>query len=333
MQPVVFSEAWFSAHQRTLLTLLRLPGIGRWFRWVLCIRPHDVGYRQEIVALAPNSYTVANEDGTRTTDFRTHTKYAKRLYHAFRPIWWTLHAWDTAIANPLVPALNAGFDTLTVYPDPNPETTSVDGVVRRQGVDESFASIRGGSGNSVDDTSAGLEFVRLACSATSNQFSALYRSILLFDTASLTAGAVISSAVLSLYGTFKNDPASWSPSIDIYSSAPASNTALANADYGTLGTTSYTSAPISYASWASSYNDFTLNATGIAAIAKTGVSKFGARESTYDAGNTAPTWSSGATMTMEGYFADQTGSSNDPKLVVTYTVPTVGLITLLGTTP
>lgn len=333
MHPVVFSAAWFERYQSVLLGLLRVPVIGRELRDVLAIRRHDVGYDGRIVALTPHGYTVANPDGTFTTDFRTHAKYAKRLRHQLDGLWRAAHAWDQYVANPLVPALNAGFDTLTVSPDPNPETTSVDGVVRRQGVDESFASIRGGSGNSVDDTSTGLEFVRLACSATSNQFSALYRSILLFDTASLTAGAVISSAVLSLYGTFKNDPAGWSPSIDIYGSAPASNTALANADYGTLGTTSYTSAPISYASWASSYNDFTLNATGIAAIAKTGVSKFGACESTYDAGNTAPTWSSGATMTMEGYFADQLGGTNDPKLVVTYTVPNFLLVTLLGTTP
>lgn len=333
MHPVVFSAAWFERYQSVLLGLLRVPVIGRELRDVLAIRRHDVGYDGRIVALTPHSYTVANPDGTFTTDFRTHAKYAKRLRHQLDGLWRAAHAWDQYVANPFVPALNVGFDTLTQSPDPSPETVSVDGRVVRQGVDESFAALRGGAGNSAASNEATANFARLSCSATSGQFSGLYRAIMLFDTSSLGASAVVSSAVLSLYGTFKNDPASWSPSLDIYSSAPASNTALVNADYGTLGTTSYTGAPISYASWASAYNDFTLNATGLAALALTGVSKFGARESVYDAANSAPTWSSGATMTMEGYFADQLGGTNDPKLVVTYTVPNFLLVTLLGTTP
>jgi len=331
MHPVVFSPAWFDRYQTVLLGLLRMPVIGRELRDVLAIRRHDVGYDGRIVRITPHSYTVANPDGTFTADVRTHHKYAKRLRYQLDGLWRAAHAWDQYVANPLVPALNVGFDTLTAYPDPSPEVTSVDGVVRRQGVDESFAALRGGSGNSSDDASAGMEFVRLQASATSNQYAALYRSVLLFDTSSLTAAASISSAVLSLYGTFKNDPAGWAPSLDIYSSAPASNTAIAASDYGSFGTTSYTGAPISYASWAATYNDFTLNASGRAAIATTGVSKFGAREATYDVANVAPTWSSGAAMTMEGYFADQTGSANDPKLVVTYSAGGC-LVTLLGTT-
>lgn len=333
MYPVVFSAAWFAQHQRALLWLLNAPLIGRWFRWVLCIRPHDVGYRARIVQLLPHAYTVENGDGTYTMDCRTHAKYAKRLHYVLWPLWAALHAWDAWVANPFVPALNAGFDTLTVYPDPNPETTTVDGEARRQGVDEAFATLRNGVGNSSDDTASVSSFTRIACSATTNQFSSIYRSIALFDTSTLGAAAVISAATLSLYGTFKNDPAGWSPSLDIYSAAPASNTALVNADYGTLGTTSYTGSPISYSAWAAAYNDFVLNATGRSAINVTGVSKFGARESTYDAAGSAPTWSSGAAMTMEGFWADQTGTASDPKLVVTYSVQSVHLTTLLGTAP
>src|SRR3990167_8124616 len=42
--------------------------------------------------------------------------------------------------------------SLTVYPDANPETTSVDGFVRRQnGVAETFTSIRVGAGLYADD--------------------------------------------------------------------------------------------------------------------------------------------------------------------------------------
>jgi len=64
------------------------------------------------------------------------------------------------------------------------------------------------------------------------------------------------------------------------------------------------------------YNDFTLNASGIANIAKTGISKFGYRHAV-DIDNSAPTWGSGADSYFTASFSD-TGS-NQPKLDVTFT--------------
>lgn len=335
----MFSAPWFVAHQRTLLTLLRLPLVGRWFRWVLCIRPHDVGYRQVIVALYPHAYTVANADGTLTTDFRTHAKYAKRLYYAFRPLWWALHAWDACIANLFVPALNAGFDTLTVYPDPDPETSTVDGGVEFKGFD-TFTNMRNSAGSgawpSRAVSTAGDSGAIWLGATTSPTFRGIGRGIYLFDTSVISAGATISAASLSLYGHGKADDLAITPDIDVYSANPASNTNLVASDYATLGTTSYTGSPISYASWnTAAYNVFTLNATGRAAITKAGITKLGTRNANYDVANSAPTWSA-STDTFSylwSYWADQTGSSNDPTLDVTYTIQTVCLITLLGTTP
>lgn len=73
--PPVFSAAWFDRYQPWLLRLLRWPLTGRLLRHALAIRPDDVGYRGRIVALRPDSYTVA--DGTYTLDCRTHDKYGK----------------------------------------------------------------------------------------------------------------------------------------------------------------------------------------------------------------------------------------------------------------
>jgi hypothetical protein len=61
----------------------------------------------------------------------------------------------------------------------------------------------------------------------------------------------------------------------------------------------------------------TLNGSGIAAISKTGISKFGLR-SNYDATGTAPTWASLADTYLQGYSSEQ-GTGYKPKLVVTYT--------------
>ena len=65
------------------------------------------------------------------------------------------------------------------------------------------------------------------------------------------------------------------------------------------------------------YNTFSLNGDGIAAISKTGISKFGFR-SDYDLDNVAPTPNSDNVNNTVAYTADQTGVTQDPKLVVTY---------------
>jgi hypothetical protein len=332
MQPVVFSAAWFAKHQRVLLTLLRLPVIGLALRQVLAIRPHDVGWNRRIVQIAPHSYTVQNDDGTLTTDFRTHAKYGKRLYYELLPVWQAAHAWDQYVANRLVPALNLGFDTLTVYPDASPGVTSGSWFVRRQGVDESWATIRAGAGNDGFSPTS-WQVIEITASATSNQWASLGRSIFTFDTSALTASAVISAATLSLFVSSVRDDDALVPNVDMYAATPTSNTAETNSDFGQIGTTSLTGAPIAYGSFSTAaYNAFSLNGTGIAAISAVGISRFGARNASYDVANSAPaTWTSGHSSYVAAYFADQAGSANDPKLVVTYTIPVNPLITLLGT--
>jgi len=105
----------------------------------------------------------------------------------------------------------------------------------------------------------------------------------------LTSSADISAAVLSLYGRNKTDDLSITPNVDIYTSAPASNTALANGDFDSLGSTSQTGSPITYADFSiSGYNAFTFNSTGRGNISKTGISKFGSRNANYDVANSAP---------------------------------------------
>ena len=71
------------------------------------------------------------------------------------------------------------------------------------------------------------------------------------------------------------------------------------------------------------YYDFILNATGLAAISKTGITKIGLRESAYDAPNIAPPWVSGHGRTLYIRYADD--GSYKPKLVITYDLelPTV----------
>src|SRR3990167_5386340 len=132
----LFDKKWFADKQEFLLWLLNTPIIRIWFRHIM-----RIDCTKKVVLILPNTYWIYEGDKIKA-DFRAHNKFSKRLYYDFYPLWWTFHQWDMLIANPFRPAWNLGFDTLTVYPDPNVEVTSVDGTADRVGVDEILGTIR-----------------------------------------------------------------------------------------------------------------------------------------------------------------------------------------------
>ena len=320
-----FGSLFFLLHQDRLFWLLNAPVIGRWFRYVLRISGDSSSVGSlKIDRILPNAIFWW-EGPHRKAEFRTHAKFSKRLYYAFAPLWWTLHAWDWAIADRWIPELSFGFATLTSYPDADPETNTVDGPVATVGGGNfAWAIIRDYVGNVADDDVA-ID-AATAISSNTTAWDTIVRGIFLFDTSALTSGAAISAATLSLSGYSKSD--SFSPAlswdVNVYLSNPASNTALAGDDYSTLGTTAFSSS-VTYANWTidGSYNAFALNASGISNISKVGISKFGARNATNDAANVEPTHSASSAAFLGMYYADQTGTDNDPKLVVTYTLAAV----------
>ncbi len=226
--------------------------------------------------------------------------------------------------------LDVRADTLTVYPDASTGGTTVDGDVGEQSLaGTTWPSITGAAGDQHSDTSALIRTYYQYADSGEPDFSLLYRGILLFDTSSLGSDATVSSATVSLFGQAKYNQSSSegsghpdSTSINVYTSTPASDNDLANADYAQIGTTAQATA-IEYSSFsASGYNNFTLNATGLSNISKTGITKFGTREASYDVTGTTPPCAGFCTTEVEGYIfysADQAGTDNDPKLVINYT--------------
>lgn len=325
----VFNKTWFCTHQKILLWLLNSWLLKRWFRYVLKIHKSDCSIHEQIVKLAPSYYIVALANGRLRGDFRTHARFAKRIYYSFKPLWWLLHWWDTFFADRLMPRLAFGFSTLTVYPDPHPEVTSVDGYARRHGVDEIWADLISGAGTGASDTIT-ANSIYLYSSSTTNQWQDLARCVLLFDTSGLSGGAIISAAVISLRGYEKQDQLSATPDMNVYTSNPASNTAVVGADYGAFGAVAQCDTPLTYANWnTSGYNDFDLNSTGIGNINATGISKFGLRNANYDVAAVAPPWLSVQLSVMRGYSADRTGTANDPKLVITYSGPFIPKVCII----
>ncbi len=225
----------------------------------------------------------------------------------------------TAFENPAFGYPFTVSDSSTFYPDAHPETTSVDGLLARNGPNDTWANARGGNGTSADDTTADSWNVCLGTLTLANNWYYFYRAIFTFDTSALPDAAIISAAVLSIYGTSKYDDSSWALAFGLVQGISASNTALAASDFQANTYTTRFATDISYAGYSiTGYNDFTLNATGKAAISKTGVSKFCLKHSA-DIDNVAPTWAAGRTFGAHNYMAEQ-GTGYKPKLVVTYVV-------------
>lgn len=321
-----FTEQWFADHQDILIFLLNAPIVKRWFRYCMRLRAHDILPEKRISYIGPNRFSYDDkiqydwETGRLqrmvTIDFRSHNKFSKRMYFAFRPLWWAMHAWDSAFADWAAPRLSFGFSTLTINPDPgNPGTTTVDGYMSRNNVSTWVDAISGnGDQSNGTDTSEAYIVIYRGSGGGDNSNR---RTRFGFDTSVVGGGGTIYSGVLSLYGVGKQDSGGVSPNINVYGgNSYGSNTTMANADYQNTGSTAYSTA-IAYSSWnTSAYNAFTLNGTAVSAINKTGVTNIAARNANYDVASATP----GSTNTVsyvQGYFADQTGTSNDPKLVLT----------------
>lgn len=211
--------------------------------------------------------------------------------------------------------------TSTFYPDPDVEVTSVDGNVTRDASGSSWSSLRDGVGTTADDVENSTIVVRAVVNADPTLFNLLARGVFLFDTSTISDNDTITEATLSIYGSNKTNTSSIDMDINIYSSSPASNTALVAADYNiaNFGSTAFSST-ISYTNWAlSAYNAFVLNGNGLSNISKTGVSKFGARNVNYDVSNSAP---STVVAGQNNLACQMSEHVNDPKLVVTSSPPT-----------
>lgn len=216
---------------------------------------------------------------------------------------------------------NVGKPNNNIFPGKVGNTTStfysaagavspVDGFVGIQN-STSWATLRAAAdGESANVTSTTIEHRNLYGNGNGANFFSIFRAFHLFDTSSIPDADVISSATLSLYGQAKST-AGTEERLYVVSATPAATSTLAIADWDQTGATSFGTTPTTFSTTA--YNDVTLNASGIADITKTGITKFGVR-GYYDFNNIAP--DAANDMSDNYYAADQAGTSTDPMLVV-----------------
>ncbi len=208
---------------------------------------------------------------------------------------------------------------VTFNPDADPETSSVDGEVRHfDASGRSWSSLVSAVGTAAADSDTTIKCVGFDSHSDTNKWQQIHRGIFLFDTSSLPGNTTITAAILSLWEDDTFDQLGATPNIAVYSALPASDTALDAGDFNSLGSTPF-SDPIAYGDIIpDAYNDFTLNADGLAAISKTGISKFGLRNPSYDVAGSSPPWSA-TLISFIRFKSAEVSPSRAPKLVVTHT--------------
>lgn len=223
-------------------------------------------------------------------------------------------------------------DTNTFYPDGNPEVSSVDGMVTTLSYDTASQAVW----DAVHDAAQGsyaydshvdnvLEIARTGLVGGSAGY-VISRGFLLFDTSSLT-GRKATDATVSVYVPSKNNGDNDGDDFIVFvkPASPASNTALVVEDFdqcGAVNSPTEISSRIDIGSInTSAYNDFDITDTSV--ISTSGISKFCVREG-HDVLDTPYSGSTGTWNDIYIAFAESSGTSVDPKLVVTH-VPTSDL--------
>ena len=249
----------------------------------------------------------------------------------------------SSIAKPKI-----GMTVTTVYPDPDTETTTVDGAVANDRStlwatthDATSASNDQGLGGAFPSRSEPANWTEgiFSYQYQAGNRTVISRGFFLFDTSSINDTDTVSAATFSWYVLYELDYSDNTSQeyVALVSSTPASNTDLVVGDYDqcgdainnpTKGASDLTNASVSL----NAYNDWALNATGLGWITKTGVTKLGLREG-HDVEDVVPTYSTDTNdvYSVAGRFADYTGTSSDPKLVVTHAGSSVS-VTVTPTT-
>jgi len=216
----------------------------------------------------------------------------------------------------------------TFYPDPNVETSSVDGCAGANPT-SGWNAARDNVGVFSTDDSAN-DFADITGGSGGKEI--IHRCMFGFDTTSVTPGSTVDSATFDFYvGTVYDGYGEANGYMNIVLPAPASNTAIVPGDFdsfdgltGTMTEGSDDQKDLSSAFTTSQYNQWTLNATGESWIVFDGINItwLGLAEG-HDINDTEPSGGlqDNVSNGLLGAFADTAGTASDPLLTVTYSEP------------
>jgi len=187
-----------------------------------------------------------------------------------------------------------------------------------------WATIRGATAGDIATPTAATIECRILTTLTTDIWERMTRAIVLFDTNTIPDGDNVDSATFELVATDRAETIA-NQSASMVTSTPATDTDIILEDYDQLGTTKQATDKTlaSFTVDSATYSAFTLNATGLGNISKTGVSRFGFRI-TSDNDNAEPTWASDVDGRITVASAEEIlAGDKRPKLVVTHTLPFV----------
>lgn len=272
--------------------------------------------RAWLTKLLPNCFHCYNGAGKRVAVFYSRQPLADNLYKNYRDLWNLLHSWDTNFANKFIPALNAGFDTLTAYPQSGSGGSNVTCDACIYATSGTWSDARTKSAL----ISEGYGYLQVSGSDDGGIY-AVYRTFATYDTRTIGTGSQINNSSLFFYCYSKTEANSGLATIRIYSSTQAADNSFTNSDFTAYGSTLFSSLAYSAIS-TNSYAEFSLNSSGITNINKSGISKFCARTAG-DVDNTTPTGNNRVVFRETDY------GSNQPYLSVNYTVAAKGNQTIV----
>lgn len=204
--------------------------------------------------------------------------------------------------------------TSTFYPDPDPETTSVDGYAGVGGVSDTLAAVVASNGNDSSDSTvqAGPS---LQADTPAGNFTSCYRCFTGFDTSAIPDSDTVSAATLRLYITGNQNDTGLQELLPT-DSAPASDTAIVNSDFELAAGGTQLADGISLTTLLGAtgqFHEWDIYGGSLSHINKTGVTNFAWLLSA-DFNATDPGFADGQYDNPEWYFADN--GSNEPELVV-----------------
>lgn len=223
----------------------------------------------------------------------------------------------------LLPGQPLFAQTSTFRPDPNPETSSVDGSISASNTDSSQSCFFF-NGDVVSD--AGTTLVVNIVSVANDNFPpgpgleddvtcTVNRTFLTFNTASLPDNATITAADVDLHIISVSSPQGLS--VGLTTANPASNTSLVTGDFDEIGTSVISNSIAITSLSTGNYNTFSITSGNFSVINLTGTTELA--------------WSTTADITgfifvpdtssnqVTARAAETSGTSQDPVLEVTYT--------------
>ena len=208
-----------------------------------------------------------------------------------------------------------GNTVTTCYPNPDVESTSVDGSVALDNGASWAAARDAADGSQAQDATGGpASIASVGDDSADGTVISIIRGFHLCDTSSIPDTDTVSAATFSLWiTTIINQDNDGFDYWNLYTSTPASDTAIGTPDYDQIGRTAQATAQDIGSVTTGQYNDLTI--TTLSLISKTGITKTSVQIG-HDAENHQIAGSS--YNRISGYFSDNVGSTNDPKFVITH---------------